>query len=171
MKLYLKKMLLTALFLLAFNVIYAVLAVLLMQFLFWFKPQENTLIYISLILTTGVMLHFVFLKRWENKRIKATYLESQLDQEYSFKKDFLETVRSREIVIHTLAYVTIDAVQTVPVGIAYGANFLRLIVGTIRAVTPGAIVFTLLNTLVWCIVHRKWYKSRFGTNHSLNEPV
>lgn len=171
MKLYLKKLLLTVLFLAAFTVIYAVLAVLLMHFLFWFKPQESTLIYISLILTTGVMLYFVFLKRWENKRIKATYLESQLDQEYSFKKDFAETVRSREIVIHTLAYVTIDAVQTVPVGIAYGANFLRLIVGIIRAVTPGAVVFTLLNTLLWCLVHRKWHKSRFGTNHSLNEPA
>ena len=125
--------------------LYGVLAVLLMQLLFWFKPSEEILIYISLILSTVIVLYIVYLKRWENKAIKAAYLEVQSEKNYSFKNDFIETLKSRENFIHTLAFVTIDALQTVPVGIASGAKFARLIVGTILAVAPGAIMFTLLN--------------------------
>ena len=48
-----------------------------------------------------------------------------------FKEDLVETMKTKENISHALAFVTIDVLQTVPVGIA-----------------AGALLFTVLNTLV-----------------------
>ena len=159
MKLYLKKLLVTFLFFAAFIVLAAVLCTLVIQFAFWFKPQLKTIIYIGLILSATMLLYIVFLKRWENKSLKAKYLEIQAGNDYSFRKDYLSTIKSKENVIHTLAFLSIAFLNSVRIAISAH----RPLASLLLQVAILLLLFATLNTLVWCFVHKKWYKSRCGT--------
>ena len=158
-KLYLKKLLHTFLFLAALIVLTAVLCTLVIQFAFWFKPQLKTIIYIGLILSGTILLYIVFLKRWENKSLKAKYLEIQAGNDYSFRKDYLAILKSKENVSHTLAFLSITLINSIRIAI----TTLRPFHGLLIQVAILLLIFTALNTLIWCFVHRRWIETRTGT--------
>ena len=48
----------------------------------------------------------------------------------TFLKDFAITIKSRENAVHTLAYITLDLLQTIRIGILSDATFWRVVVDT-----------------------------------------
>lgn len=159
MKQYLKRVLSTFLFLIALIVLTAALCTLIIHFFIWFRPQLRIVLYIGLLLSTATMLYIVFLKRWENKSIKATYLEAQATEAYSFKKDYLITLTSKENTVHTLAFLSIALLN----GVRIAASTPRPIWGLFIQIGILLLLFSALNTLVWCFVHRRWHKNFYGT--------
>ena len=141
------------------NCAYCYIVYLAHTFFIWFRPRIRTVIYIGLLLATAIMLYIVFLKRWENKSVKATYLEIQATEDYSFRKDYLVTLTARENVVHTLAFLSIAFFN----GIRIAVSSLRPIGGLFLQVIILSFLFSTLNTLIWCFVHRRWHKSRYGT--------
>ncbi|MBQ7329204.1 MAG: hypothetical protein IJX01_04780 [Oscillospiraceae bacterium] len=155
-KLYLKKLLQTFLLLAALIVLTALLFILLI----WLKPQmKAAIVYFCLLLSAILLLYAIFLKRHENKRIKAAYLDAQPAEVYSFWKDYLVTLKTRENVVHTLAFLTILFFN----GIRIATSLSRPIGGLLLQITIVSFLFTTLNTLIWCFVHKRWHKSRYGT--------
>jgi len=159
MKLYLRKLLQTLLFFAAFIVLAGLLCTLLIHFLFLCKPHIKIIIYIGLILSAVLLIYAVFLKRWENKALKATYLEAETAKDYFFRKDYLTTLKSKENVVHTLAFLTITFLNCVRIAITADRPLFSLLL----QVAILLFLFTGLNTLVWCFVHKKWHKSSCGT--------
>ena len=158
MKLYFKKLLDTLLFLIAFVALACLLCALLIHFAFWFKLRAMTLVYIGVFMSAAISSYAVFLKRWENKPRKAAYLESKTEKDYSFNKDFLATLKSKENTVHALAFLSIAFINGIRIIITDKA-----INGLLLQILMLSLLFVVLNTLIWCFVHRKWHKSRYDT--------
>ena len=138
----------------------ALLFTLLITVFLWLKPQiKAVIVYFCLLLSAIMLLYAIFLKRHENKRIKAAYLDAQPAEDYSFWKDYLVTLKARENLVHTLAFLTIVFFN----GIRIATSSSRPIGGLLLQVTILSFLFTTLNTLIWCFVHKRWHMSRYGT--------
>ena len=74
----------------------------------------------------------------------------------TFLKDFAITIKSRENTVHTLAYITLDLLRTIRIGILSEAGFWRVIIVTTVLVVIRSFIFTIVNTLIWCAVHKRW---------------
>ena len=151
MRFYLKKLLQTFLFLTCL--------MLLVRLLFWFRPQVYSLVYTGLILSAALVMYAVFLRRWENTSLKVAYLEKYAAKEYSFRKDYLTTYKSKENVVHTAAFSTIILLNSIRIGITAQKTPASLLIQASIVI----VVFTVLNTLVWCLVHKRWHKSCSGS--------
>lgn len=159
-KLYLKKLVQTLLFLAALIVLTALLFTLLITVFLWLKPQlKAAIVYFCLLLSAILLIYAIFLKRHENKRLKATYLDAQPAEDYSFRKDYLATLKSRENVAHTLAFSSIMLINCIRIATTKLRPFYDLLI----QVTILLLIFTALNTSIWCFVHRRWIKARTGT--------
>lgn len=159
-KIYLKKLLQTFLFLTALIVLTALLSTLLMTVFLWLKPQiKAAIVYFSLFLSAILLICAVFQKRYENKRLKATYLEAQTAEDYSFRNDYLATFKSKENVAHTLAFFTIVSWNSIRIA----TTTRRSLAGLLLQLVILLVMLSVLNTLIWCLVHRRWIKSRTGT--------
>ncbi|MBQ7769343.1 MAG: hypothetical protein IJ403_10765 [Oscillospiraceae bacterium] len=159
-KLYLKKLLQTFLFLAALIMLTALLFTLLITVFLWLKPQiKAAIVYFCLLLSAILLIYAIFLKRHENKRLKATYFDALPAEDYSFWKDYLVTLKTKENVVHTLAFLTIAFLN----GIRIATSSSRPIGGLLLQITILSFLFTTLNTLIWCFVHSRWHMSRYGT--------
>lgn len=161
MKQYFKKLLQTFLFIGALIVLTALLCAFAFAVFFWVKPQIKVIIlYFNLLLSTVLLLYSVFVKRYENKSLKAAYLKEVTEYDYSFKKDSCVTFKSKENAVHTLAFSSIVFANSARIAITTHMAFSDLLIQLAILV----IIFTALNTLIWCCVHRNWIKGRTGTN-------
>lgn len=159
-KLYLKKLLQTFLFLAALIVLTALLFTLLITVFLWLKPQiKAAIVYFCLLLSAILLIYAIFLKRHENKRLKATYLDAQPAEDYSFWKDYLATLKSKENIAHTLAFLSIVFANSARIATTTYRPFSGLVIQLAILV----LIFTALNTLIWCCVHKRWHKSRYAT--------
>ena len=113
MRIYLKKLVQTFLFLAGLIVLTALVCTLLIHLIFWFRPQVNILVFIGLAVSAVTMMYAVFLRRWENKSLRATYLENETVKERSFIKDYIVTFKTKENTLHTLAFTTIAIMNSV----------------------------------------------------------
>ena len=163
MKLYLKRLVQTFLFLAALIVLTALLFTLFITIFFWLKPLLKAIIvYFCLLLSAILLTYTVLLKRYESTLQKATYLEKLIAEDYTFIKDYRATLKSKENVVHTLAFISIALTNSIRIAITAHKPFVGLLFQAVILIS----VFAALNTLVWCLVHRKWLKSRYNTKYS-----
>lgn len=158
-KLYLKKLLQTFLFLTALIVLTALLTTLLMTVFLWLKPPlKAAIVYFGLFLSAILLICAVFQKRYENKRLRATFLAAQIAEDYSFREDYLATLKSKENIVHTLAFFSIVFTNSIRIAITTH----RPLTGLLLQVGILLFVFSALNTFIWCLVHRRWINRRTG---------
>ena len=158
MKLYFKKLLQTLLFIAALIILTALIFTLSITVLFWLKPQALTIVYLCLVLSAGLLIYAVLLKRYENQHLRSSYLDVQATEDYSFIKDFLATIKSEENVVHTLAFLLIIFAN----GVRIATTTSRPIAGLSLQIIILLITFTIVNTLIWCFVHRRWIRGCTG---------
>lgn len=154
-KLYFKKLLLTALFFIRFALIGASLAfftVLLANHLI----PESVRFYACLFLAILIVLVHLYRRRCDSYSQKLKYLEGIEYAPPSFGKDFWQTLKSRENIVHTLAFLTLRFFTALPTGIITAPTIWRFLVGMFLLLLEQGIIFTLVNTLIWCLVHRRW---------------
>lgn len=161
LKLYFKKLLMTVLFAvgyfltvgcLGFFSFLLILSILPIQKLI----SETTLTIIFAILALVIMLVVVYRGRSNNKPYKREYLEQIQYAPPSFGKDFWLTLKSKENICHTLAFLTVDFLFSAPIGISESSTLWVFIFGMLMLLISQGIIFTLINTLLWCLVHRRW---------------
>ena len=111
-------------------------------------------------LILGCLLGFkvLFMFRDEHSSSKRAYIDSFTGDTFSFVKDFKDTFKSKDNLIHTLAFLTIDLIYSVAMAISVNSPFLRFIIVTVIYLLRDGLIFVILNTLVWCLVHKKWMR-------------
>lgn len=111
---------------------------------------------IILVLGALIMLRVIYINRCTNKPYKRAFLEEIEYKPATFLKDFVFTIKSKENTIHTLAYITLDLLRTIRIGILSDATFWRVIIITAVLVIIRSLIFTIINTVLWCAVHKRW---------------
>ena len=156
LKLYLKKVLLTVLFLAALLFLASAFTLCFQRYLFMLLEEFINLL--CAIPAPGVMLTTVYFIRCNILSGKSAYLECHKANPVSIGKDLINTLKSKENIIHTLAFLTISLLFFLLIGISASTPFLPLVVGTIILLVACDLVFTIVNTLIWCLVHKRWVK-------------
>lgn len=118
---------------------------------------EDTLTIILAIIALVIMLVLLYRLRCDNKPYKREYLEGIEYKTRSFPKDFWQTLKSKENIAHTLAFLTSDFLFGIPGGISASPNIVVFILGMLTQLIIEGTAFTLINTLIWCLVHRRWF--------------
>lgn len=156
-KLYLKKLFFTLLFIFGVPVLCGVWVFfwhLLFRNLFPELVRDIACIILGYLL--GMILVFKF--RDERSPYKRPYIDSFALDRFFFVKDFVSTFKSKDNIVHTLAYLTYDLVQTVRGAISSDSPFFRAVIITVLLVAVRSLLFAVLNTLIWSLVHKKWMR-------------
>ncbi|MBQ7329163.1 MAG: hypothetical protein IJX01_04575 [Oscillospiraceae bacterium] len=165
LKLYFKKFFLTILFFVGFLLIGAAAAflwVLVLRNLF----SEQIRFYACIILAGIIILKLVYDTRRDSNPYKREFLNSTDAISIPFWKDFWATLRSKENLIHTLAFTTLNFFFSLPIGIRASSSLWTLIIGMIILLVHQGLMFTAGNTLLWCVVHRRWLRYRQYANYN-----
>lgn len=156
-KLYLKKLSFTLLVISIFPLLAGVC------FFFWYLVFRHMFPVavsraVNMILGMIFTLGLVYLYRYEHSSYKKAYIDSFNSDNFSFVKDFISTFKSKDNIVHTLAYQSFDLVQTVRGAISSDSPFFRAVIITLILVSVRGLIFAVFNTLIWCLVHKKWMR-------------
>ena len=165
LKLYFKKLLLTFLSVVCYVFIAAFIIFLL--YLLLPKVPEVVLALIALALALPIGLKIILWIRNDNKAIKREYWERTHDAPLSFGKDFVQTLKSRENTIHTLAFLTLAELRGIRISILANTPFWGVVLDAIIIILTQVLVFALINTLLWCWVQRRWARQWANANQML----
>ena len=122
---------------------------------------------ISLILAFFITLRLVYRMRFDNKTQKREYWELTHNAPLSFGKDFVQTLKSRENTVHTLAFLTLALVRGIRIEIIAHTPLFGILLEIILIILTQVSLFTLINTLLWCLVHRRWSKQWINASQML----
>ena len=164
-KLFFKKFFLTVLFFVGFLLIGATAAflwVLVLRNLF----SEQIRFYACIIIAGIIVLKLAYDTRRDSSPYKSAFLNSTDAISIPFWKDFWATLRSKENLIHTLAFITLRFFIALPTGIRASSSLWTLIIGMIILLVHHGLMFAAGNTLLWCVVHRRWLRYRQYANYS-----
>lgn len=154
MKLYLKKLLFTILF----SVLLLMISYILSLSHHVIPLKDDTVYTMSIIIGLVIMLFFTYAIRLCGKKAKARYLSEKQPKKNSLEKEFYKVLRSKENVIHMIAFLTIIDVFFICVALSVGSTIATAAGKILILSLVGGIVFTLLNTLIFCMVHKRWCK-------------
>ena len=149
-RLYLKKLLLTFIFLVLYFLFYLVVGFVWMRIAsaFEFAVHPNLQFCLIVAISLVIELLAVYFLRIDNPKQKDAF---DTTATLSFRSDFVNTLKSAENLIHTAAYVTFVAVFLLYITLS---NNLR--VDTLTAAIVSCGLFAVLNTLLWTLIHKRW---------------
>ena len=92
----------------------------------------------------------------ETEEEEREYLEGIEYKPLPFFKDFWQTLKSKDNLAHTLAFLTLDFLIALPIGISASSNIWIFLVGMLIQLLVEGTVFILINTFIWSLAHRRW---------------
>ena len=156
-KLYFKQLLFTLLLVVIFALSGAI-CVFLWHLIFRNLIPESARDIVCAILGGLISCKLLFTFRCENSPIKSAYVNSFTEDTFSFVKDFKNTFISKDNLVHLLAFITLDLIYSVAMATSVNTTFVRFIIVTMIYLLRDCLIFAILNTLVWCLVHKKWMR-------------
>ena len=158
LRLYFKKLPMTVLFVIGYAAIVFLLAFFTYLLLRTLIP-DSVLIVVLPLLALFLMLYGVYRERSDSRPYKQAFLERAVQEPIPFGKDFWAVLKSKENICHTAAFLTLDFLFALPIGISNSSNLWIFLIGMVLLLITQGAVFTLINTLIWCLVHRRWAES------------
>ena len=168
-KLYLKKLWDTVEFAAAFAYTLVLYGLAFNLFVMPFLPlqrivsKESILIVLS-ILSLAIVLAYVKRRRRNNKSRRRMYTKKLTFPLPTFGKDFWQTLKSRESLAHTLAFLTLDTPFTLYISISGFSTIWKFFLELMLLLLIQTAAFILINTYLWCLAHRRWIA--YWQNHA-----
>ena len=164
-KLYFKKLLYTILFFVAYYIIVGCIGFVWALFFNSLFSEQFETIFIA-ILAIVILLIVLYKNRCNSAPHKRAYWEMMESGYITFRKDFMLTLKSKENMAHMLAFITLEFLFELPIGISAAATLWLLIRGLVIVLVTRGAAFILGNTLLWCLVHRRWQSVRKFAHYS-----
>ena len=159
-KLYFKKLLWIIIFLLIYIAVYFISFNLLYTVANFFKDRniigKIILFGIPFICSMGI----IYCLRVNNNKLRTEYLSSLLSDNYSFSKDVIFILKSKSFISEILAFETVSVPLSLSVGISEKIPILPLIIGTILLSVGGAILFGIVDLVIWLSVLKVWFAKK-----------
>ena len=127
-------------------------------------PKEVLIISLAII-SLLVVLAYIYRQRRNNKRARRAYIKQITFPPCPFFKDFWQILQAKETLAHTLAFLSLDFIASIFIGISAFSTLWSFFLGMfLLLITQGA-VFILINTFLWCQAHRRWI--HYWQNHAV----
>lgn len=110
----------------------------------------------GILLAGSLTVVMVYFMRHESVAYKSEYKKAHAEGVVSFQKDFVCTFTSADNVIHTAAFLTLLLPILIFLSTSVNTPVVLRIVGILLLLAVGGAVFAVVNTLMWCFVHKKW---------------
>ena len=110
------------------------------------------------LLSLFMMLVFIYRQRRDDKPGRRKYTKTITFPPPSFFKEFWEILRSKENLAHALAFLTLGALIFIPFGISAWETVWTFLLGMLLFLLILGAASLLINTYIWCLVRRRWYK-------------
>lgn len=110
----------------------------------------------GILLAGSLTVVMVYFMRHESVAYKSKYKKAHAEGPVSFQKDFVSTFISADNVLHTAAFLTLLLPILILIGTSANTPILLRIVGILLLLAVGGALFAAVNTLMWCLVHKKW---------------
>lgn len=156
-KLYFKKLLWIIIFLLIYIAVYFIGFNLLYTIANFFEDRNligNIILFGIPFICSIVIIYYL---RVSNNKLRTEYLSSLLSDNYSFLKDVIFILKSKSFISEILAFETVLVPLSLSIGISENTPILPLIMGTIILSVGGAILFGIIDLLIWLPVHKTWF--------------
>lgn len=114
----------------------------------------------SAILTLLIELLAVYVVRIDNLKAKESYKKIHATGTYFGKIDYIETLTSKEHILHTAAFGTVMLPLFLLIGLGTKAGAVLLVIAAIAATIVSTALFAVTSSFVWCIVHKKWLSDK-----------
>lgn len=153
LKLFFKKLILTIIFIISFFLLVGIIAFL-MHLIFGdiLKPPVSTIIISILAFDFEILI--VSSMRYEYLLRKTDISKSINEKRISFGRLFLKILKNKVNIVHTIAFVIIVLAFCLTIAVREGTPWLPLVVGTLMLLIITGLLFLIINTVCWCIVHR-----------------
>lgn len=158
----------TCLFFIAYCIIVGCIGFIWALFFNGLFSEQFATVFIA-ILAMVILLIVLYKKRCDSATHKKDYWEMMESGYVTFGKDVLLTLKSKENLCHTLAFMTIVFAFDLPIGIATAPTLWLLITGFVILLITRGIAFTFGNTLMWCLVHRRWQNAKKYASYGSKE--
>ncbi|MBQ9978071.1 MAG: hypothetical protein IJP21_05710 [Clostridia bacterium] len=147
LKLYFKKLFLTLCFIVNYFLLVGIIAFVWYLFLKDMFSETTTTAIVG-ILALWADLGIVVAIRYKGLSNKAI-----LTEDLSFGRNFINILKSKDNLVHTLAFLSMLLPFCVTIAINQNTPFLTLVIGTIFLLLINGFVFLMVNTLLWTIAH------------------
>lgn len=162
LKLYFKKLFFTILFflgffLLGFPIIYT------WYWLLPYKPLE--IVRTIAVPILALVSDFAIVCAMRSHNLSHTnYMEAFEADTFSFWKNFISILKSRDNIVHLLAFLSILLPFFVSIAVMEKTPFIPLVVGTLILLLCCGVLFLTVNTLLWCILYEfVWRRTKKDT--------
>ena len=124
--------------------------------------QSSSWNYVVILLVTLLIeLLAVYFIRFDNKDRKEAYEKRyKKGTVVPFWYDFIDTLKSQDHIIHTIMFNFVLMPVFLMIGIGNQFPIGHVILGTALLFLFGVILFSLISTCLWCIVHRRWLSTK-----------
>jgi len=111
--------------------------------------------------TLLIELLAVYFIRIDNKDRKEEYEKKyKKGKPLPFEYDFLLTIKSKDNIIHAVIFNFLLAPIFLMIGIGNQFPVGHVILGTAILFLVGFLLFAIISTLLWCIVHKRWLSEK-----------
>ena len=114
----------------------------------------------SAVLTLLMELLAVYFIRIDSLKCKELYESTHSVEFYTFKADFTETLKSKDHILHAAAFNALMLPLFLLIGMGTKATTGVVIISAIVLTIVSIMLFAVISTLLWCIVHKKWLHSQ-----------
>ena len=123
--------------------------------------QDSNWNYVLIFLVTlAIELLAVYFIRIDNKDRKEEYEKKYKKGTIPFGYDFVNTVKSRDNIIHAIAFNFLLMPIFLLIGIGNEFPLTNVILGTSILFLLGFVLFSAISTCLWCIVHKRWLSTK-----------
>ena len=113
------------------------------------------------VVTLLIELLAVYFIRIDNKDRKEEYEKKyKKGTAIPFEYDFWLAIRSKDSMIHAVTFNLLLSPIFIMIGIGNQFPTGHVILGTAILFLVGFLLFSIINTLLWCIVHKRWLSTK-----------
>ena len=117
---------------------------------------DNAKFWISILPAVVVMLTVAVVMRLKSKKLKEAYLaDLKKDEDYVVLG---KVFKSRENLVHTLVFAILALALFVSIAVSEDTPFGFLLAGSLILVGICTVVFYIVNSVIWYVVHGRWIK-------------
>ena len=160
LKLYLKKLFLSLLFWFVFFLFFVVVTFVWLHVVpglesfFKCKFTGNFNISVQAVVTLLLELLAVYFVRIDSPNYKKPFQKAKIKK--AFSKDCADTLKSAENIMHTAANLTLIVPFSLLLSATNQTPAAHTVLRTLILLIAGGILFAVINTALWCIIHNRW---------------
>ena len=152
---------------LLFNIVYAIFLIVvafvwgLITKAVGINQASNWNFILIFLVTLLIELLAVYFIRIDSRERKEEYEKRyKKGKPVPFEYDFFSTIKSKDNIVHAVIFNLLLVPIILMIGFGNQFPIIHVILGTVILFLIGFFLFSVISTLLWCIVHKRWLSTK-----------